>query len=401
MMFNRREFLARSLVGMAALAAPVYSGKKERFPGTTVKNGLLHRKLGKTGVILPVVSMGVMNTRDSALIRKAYEVGIRHFDTAASYGYGRNETMIGDVIRDMGVRDRVVLATKVLVPNLRRGLQPREIQTKCIQAVETSLGNLKTDRIDILYLHDISSVDDVFIEGIPEALTILKKQGKARFVGFSTHQNMAACLNEAARQPLYDVVLTSFNYSLADDSELFRSLKTAAEQGIGLIAMKTQCGQYWYKQQLPDAQQKFFEGRIVNSAVLKWVLRHPFITTAVPGVTTFQHIDEDISAAKNLEFTSEEADFLREKNVQTGMGMCRQCRSCVARCPKGVEIPTLMRAHMYATCYANPEQALQTLQSLPNPKGLYTCMQCSDCQVVCPFSIDAPARIRDLVNASV
>jgi hypothetical protein len=90
---SRREFLASVLGCMAALGAGgknrvQASGDKILPDGTTIKSGILHRELGKSGVILPLVSMGVMNARDPALIRKAYDSGMRHFDTAAAYGGG-------------------------------------------------------------------------------------------------------------------------------------------------------------------------------------------------------------------------------------------------------------------------------------------------------------------------
>jgi len=73
-----------------------------------------------------------------------------------------------------------------------------------------------------------------------EAFTRFKKEGKARFVGFSTHSNQAALLTEAANMQFFDVVLTSYNFTMAGDKALEDAIALAASKGIGLIAMKTQ-----------------------------------------------------------------------------------------------------------------------------------------------------------------
>jgi uncharacterized protein len=404
---NRREFFAKSAAGLASvgLAASVNakasadSGMKGDKPSKGDKSSkpeMATRPLGKTGVTVPIVSMGVMNARDPALIRNAYESGIRHFDTAAAYGDGRNEEMLGSVIRELRARDRVTVATKVMVPQLRMGLPARQAEERLVRMAEDSLKHLKMERVDILYLHDVSAPDDIHQPGIREGFSKLKKDGKIRFAGFSTHQNMAACLDAAVQSRFYEVILTTFNYALAEDRVLTGSMARASEQGIALVAMKTQCGQYWYKNSQPDGMRKFYEGDIVNSAVLKWVLRRPFISTAVPGVTTYQQIQEDVAAGVNLEYAPEESRFLKERNVQAGLGVCRQCGRCLSTCPKGVRIPELMRTHMYAACYANFEAARKSLDSARRGGGLASCAHCVACSASCSHAIPIRDRIGDL-----
>jgi len=80
----------------------------------------IYRALGRTGISLPIVSMGVMNADVPGLIPRSYELGIRHFDTAAFYQQGRNEEMVGRMIKEMGVRDKVIISTKVLRPGWGR-----------------------------------------------------------------------------------------------------------------------------------------------------------------------------------------------------------------------------------------------------------------------------------------
>ena len=74
---------------------------------------VIRRRLGRTGLKLPVVSMGVMNADVPGVLVRAYELGVRHFDTAAVYQGGRSEEMLGNFVKEHGVRDKVVIATKV------------------------------------------------------------------------------------------------------------------------------------------------------------------------------------------------------------------------------------------------------------------------------------------------
>src|SRR5581483_10922288 len=117
--WNRREFIVKPIVwaGAAGLLArtDLLSADSANTAGA-----LVQRTLGKTGITLPVVSMGVMNADIPGILRRAYELGIRHFDTAAVYQQGRNEEMVGSVIKELGVRDRVTISTKQVVRNHRQ-----------------------------------------------------------------------------------------------------------------------------------------------------------------------------------------------------------------------------------------------------------------------------------------
>jgi len=359
------------------------------------KNIIL-RTLGKTGLKIPIVNMGVMNADNPELVRKSYEIGVRLFDTAASYQRGRNEEMVGKVLKDLNARDQAVIVTKVLVPSLRERLGPDKQKTEFVKMAEGSLKRLKADYVDLILLHDVSNIEDVNNPGVREAMQILKEQKKARFVGFSTHNNMAACLDEAAKTDFYDVLLVAFNYALSDDSKLYRSLSNAVSRGIGILAMKTQCSQYWYRDDfVPNTKRRYY-GKIMHTAVLKWVLQHDFIAAAVPGYTTFDQMEEDFSVAYDLTYNPEEKKFLEDSQVKLSLAYCRQCNSCLPTCPKGVNIPALMRTHLYAACYTNFYQARDTFDSIPKEKGIQVCAPCGSCQARCMHRINIAKRIDEL-----
>jgi hypothetical protein len=130
--------------------------------------------------------------------------------------------------------------------------------------------------------------------------------------------------------------------------------------------------------------------------VLKWVLQHPFVTTAIPGVTKFEHIDDDIAVASNLAFTDDERSFLSNNAIKASLEFCQQCGQCVASCPSRVDIPTLMRSHMYAFQYQNLEHARFTLAEVPKGAGLDVCKSCATCRANCSHTVKIARKIEAL-----
>jgi predicted aldo/keto reductase-like oxidoreductase len=401
--FSRREFLSKTFSSMATVG--FFGIPRKKAPSFTQeesvqspKKKIIYRTLGKTGISLPIVSMGVMNTLDSALVKKSYEIGIRLFDTAAEYMRGKNEEMVGNVIKELNARDKVIIGTKIYISLFQRGMRPKEVKEAYLKSAEDSLRRLKTDYVDILYSHCVYDIKWLKNPGILEALQLLKEQKKTRFVGFSTHQNMAECINEAAQMDFYDVICTAFNYTMNEDNLFIEALRNAALKGIGLLAMKTQCGgQYFRLTNIPPEKQQFYKKSILHTAVLKWALKNDFIASAVPGYTNYKQMEEDFSVAYNLGYTDEERKFLEDRNVKAAMkSFCQQCSRCVSSCPNQVDIPSLMRTHMYAFCYPNFYQAWNTLREIPKGKGLDSCISCDSCKAKCLSHVDIASRIAEL-----
>jgi predicted aldo/keto reductase-like oxidoreductase len=129
--YNRREFLSRTVSGIASVGLLGFSEKSVSTLGSqklsqNTHKEIIYRTLGKTGIKLPIVNMGVMNTLDPAVVKRSYEIGVRHFDTAAWYMRGRNEEMIGKVIKDLKVRDKVIIGTKIYIPHEQREMSPEK-----------------------------------------------------------------------------------------------------------------------------------------------------------------------------------------------------------------------------------------------------------------------------------
>jgi len=387
--WNRREFIVKPILW--AGAASVFARSDlllASSAGEPATGAILQRTLGKTGLALPVVSMGVMNADVPGLVRRAYELGIRYFDTAASYQNGRNEEMLGSVVKELGARDKVTIATKQAVRNHR---QSPDAKSHFIEGVEASLKRLQMDHVDVLFYHAVDSVEDARAEGPLEAIQALKKDGKTRFIGISTHKTVEV-LNEVMRVNMFDVALVMLNYTMAHDAEMLSTIEKASKSGIGIIAMKTQAGgtvrpDPKMPKELPPASQ---------TALLKWALNHEFVATAIPGFSTYEHLEQDFSVARNLAYTDDEKKFLGDKTFAAEAEFCHQCGQCSTDCPKQVDIPALMRSHMYAVQYGNGDMARQVVSEVAPGRGLDACAICDSCLASCRNTVQIGRKIEQL-----
>ncbi len=122
--FNRRLFLrtsATGAAGMALLPASKATGTTKNKNGHSIRKDIITRKLGKTGIITPVVSMGCGRVDSPAVIKAALRTGINHFDTAHVYQRGNSEKILGDTLKEFP-RESFTLATKIKTRGLKKSL---------------------------------------------------------------------------------------------------------------------------------------------------------------------------------------------------------------------------------------------------------------------------------------
>ena len=199
---KRRTFLKQGLAGLAAVGALPGAAKAAALgTGATAPAAAtpIVRTLGRTGLRIPVVSMGVMNADNPAVVQAALEAGITFLDTAWGYQRGQNEKMIGQVVAGRA-RDSFMIATKIPGPNRDRSLQGLDgapLEQAFLAKFDESLGRLGLDHVEILYLHNNSAPEHVQNPVIIGALQKVKKAGKARFVGITTHSNEPAVIRAA------------------------------------------------------------------------------------------------------------------------------------------------------------------------------------------------------------
>jgi len=170
--------------------------------------------------------------------------------------------------------------------------------------------------------------------------------------------------NHPGADGTYDPVFLSLNYRNALAAGLSPSSPiTVAAPTTNLAPTAASCG-------IAASGVPGTAGPLNQPAMLKWVLQHPEITTAIPGYTTFDQLNESFTAASGLGYTAEEKAWLADKDVKLAIDFCQQCGTCLATCPRGVDVPTLMRTHMYAANYSNFDQARRTLEEIPEHAGL-------------------------------
>ncbi|MEW6668639.1 MAG: aldo/keto reductase [Thermodesulfobacteriota bacterium] len=393
---TRRQFMAAGAAGAVGLGL---GGLSTPRAGAASPAGaeILYRTLGRTGLRIPVVSFGVMNTDSPDLIRKALDVGIKHLDTAHGYMRGNSETVIGQVLEERKARDKIYLATKMyfdrdkdrknfVTEGGRRGSPATEARFE--EQLALSLKRLRTAHVEILYLHSCESAAMASYEPMMKIFTKAKASGRARFIGITTHVNEPEVIRAAADAGVWDVILTSYNFMQEHKDRVKAAIQYAAAKGVGIVAMKTQGG---VKPNRDDPAQ------VNHAAALKWVLNDKNVCTAIPGITAFDQMELDMGVMKNLALSRGEEQDLRTFAAQAGPLYCQQCGSCVASCIRRVEIPTLMRSYMYAEGYHNLIQAELTLREIAGGRGLTRCAGCDSCTAVCRSGIPIPDRIRSLI----
>ncbi|TPV58547.1 aldo/keto reductase [Aestuariibacter sp. GS-14] len=350
---ERRQFIRNIAIAGTGIAASLASASAvagyQSAPGcSTAVVGNNTRKLGEL-TVSPIglgcmsMSSGSYNPPRSAkdmvpVIRGAVERGVTFFDTAEVYGPFTNEEIVGEALQP--VRNDVVLASKFGFKfengqRAGRDSRPDAIRT----AVEGMLKRLRTDRIDLLYLHRVDP--NVPVEEVAGAVGELIKEGKARYFGLS--EVSPTTLRKAHAE--YPVTAVQSEYSIMERSVENQVLATCEELGIGFVPWGSVCRGFLADKF--DEYSRFSEpSRFVsvpyftpeaiekNMAILNlvrewgaergmspvqfaiaWLLSvKPFIVP-IPGTTKLHHLEEDIGAI-HTRFSDSEMTMFRKQFEQ-------------------------------------------------------------------------------------
>ncbi|NQT25427.1 aldo/keto reductase [candidate division KSB1 bacterium] len=382
MKWQRRQFLKKGSQSLLALSAmPSFKWlaldtadetKKEQDP-------IEYRILGKTGMKITTVSMGAMRTREPSVIHHALDQGINYIDTARRYMDGYNEVVVGQVLKTR--RKDTFVATKILPGKFS--------ESEILDSLEASLKALQTDYVDVIQLHGMSNVEDIQNEEAMSTLAKIKQEGKARFVGFTTHSNQRELLLAAIPLKFYDTILVSYNFK--SPPELGEAIQKAADSGIGIVAMKTQAGGY---------ETKELGNLSPHQAALKWVLQNQGVHTTIPGMVTYAQIDENIQAMGSKMGWHDRKVLHRYGNA-IDHKLCRMCGQCEGACPQGVSVLDVNRVLMYSEGYRDPDLASMTFHELSAKERGLACLSCDHCTVRCPHGLNIQARIQSVQQLMV
>ncbi len=378
---DRRAFIKTAAAGAAGLA---FLGKVGgQTPGAQPLKWLprekfVYRTLGKTGLRLPVVSMGVEHADNPALIRTAMDAGVVHFDTAYIYQQGKNEELLGQLARERS-RDALIISTKVL------GGEKTSYEN-FLWRFNRSLQRLEMEYVDILYLHGAMSRDHALREPILRALRKLKEEGKTRFVGVSAHTRVPDVIHAAVDSQFYDVVMAAYTFKQRYHKKVEEAINRADEAGLGVITMKVFSGVFLNRENTAMVDSK---------AALKWVLRNPNVHSVMVGMYTFDQLATNLSVMADLTLTEEEEGKLKEQGAEVGL-YCQGCEQCLPQCPPGLPIPDLMRAYMYVYGHHQLRSAYDLVTSLKLTDAV--CTDCESCPVACVHGFNVAERIKDVIR---
>jgi aryl-alcohol dehydrogenase-like predicted oxidoreductase len=339
-----------------------------------------YRDLGKTGLKVPDVSFGAISLFEPNVLRYAYECGVTYFDTAESYLRMKGETYVGQGLKE--VRDKVIITTKH-GQNFRQKIE----KDAFIQRVEASLKRLQTDRIDVAMIHN---VDDLSLalnnQELMSAYAQLKKDGKVRFTGFSTH-NAKQTLKQTLGTDFAQVVLVMYNHM--EGKEIEPLVKAVREKGIGTVAMKIFAGgMQGNLKPLVDQRTSY------SQAAIRWVLSNPDFDTCIPTMSSYSHVEEYVGAS-GQPLDRAALQTLAAYRREAGDVYCRvSCRECLSACPNNVAVNDVLRFAMYYEHYGMERQALDYYAELEAERKPLNCAGCpAPCQSACPYGLKVKSRL--------
>jgi len=321
------------------------------FPSQTRYDNMLYRRCGRSGLMLPAVSLGCWHNfgdgddpqEARAMLRRAFDLGITHFDLANNYGPppGSAETNVGQILKEdfASHRDELIVSTKAGYLMWPGPYGEWGSKKSLVASLDQSLKRLGLDYVDIYYSHRPDP--ETPLEETLGALDLVVRQGKALYAGISSYRGAATV--EAARimQALgTPVTIHQPNYSMLDrwvESDL---LDHADRLGIGTIvfcplAQGLLTDKYldgipadsraakptgFLKPEAitPDNVEKVRRlnevakgrGQSLAQMALSWVLRDERVTSALIGASRASQVEENVGALACLQFTGDELDAI-------------------------------------------------------------------------------------------
>lgn len=374
----------------AALTLPAAAGAQA--PGGAQPAAMPKRKLGKTGAEVSILCLGGMfdTVNNQLLLRQALNWGITYWDTAEAYGNGLSEEGFGRFFaRYPDTRKGVFLVSK---------FRPSPAD-KMSEALEKGLKRLSTDYVDAFFAHGISDFGQV--AGLRDWAEQMKKAGKIRFIGFSTHTNMEDCLLAAAKSGWIDTVMFTYNFRLMNAPKMKEAVDACAQAGIGLTSFKTQAG----GQVKPDTDaeytllQKFLDkGFTDKQAKLKAVWENPQIASVCSQMPNLAYLSANVAAARDrTSLSRNDLDALEGFALATRSGYCAGCgRICQGAVGGTVPVNDVMRCLMYYKDYGDRELARDVFAGLPaEARSRLTRMDYSRAEQACPQGLAIAALMRE------
>ena len=395
---DRRTFLQAGALATAS-AATLGAGSAALAQEPAAKVAVLPtRKLGKTGVEITLLEMGTGALREKGtlarLIRQSYAAGVRTFDTANLYGTEPGFKTWFE--QSPEVRKQITLVSKDEVSS------PREMLTK----IDERLAALGTDYLDFYFIHGLGDKEkslDTSIEfakgkELKETAEALKKSGKVKFIGISTHhRDRAAIIQAAAEGGIVDAIMLQYTPWLDKDSPLNKAIDAAHKAGIGLISMKQVAGQFPEKpkinileevmRRVPVLKEK---GLSPYQGLLQAIWTDERISGSCVSVKTTEQLRENSDAARRYEpLKTAEILQLRDAALAFGPTMCADCDGrCSEAAGTKAELGNLTRFLTYHEHHGIRTEARRQYAAMDPAARDWTGADLEAARAACPNKLD-------------
>jgi predicted aldo/keto reductase-like oxidoreductase len=389
--WSRRDFLkATGAAGLGAIMAPA-----DQLAEAGQPNLVPTRSFGKTGVKVPILSLGGMFNiaSNQMMMKQAMRWGVAYWDTADCYHRG-SEKGIGKYFSKYPQdRNKVFLVSK-------SDARDPEGMTRLL---DRSLKNMKTDYIDLYFVHGIYSIDELD-ESTKTWAEKAKAAGKINLFGFSTHSNMEACMLEAAKLGWIDGIMMTYNYRLMHTDRMRRAVDACVKAGIGLTAMKTQGGgsvKTDTNTELQLAGRFLQKGFTDAQAKLMAVWQNQNIASICSQMPNMTILMSNVAAALNkTALSARDTELLQRYALETHSDYCTGCASiCESAVAKEIPIGDVMRYLMYCRDYGERDRAIAQYKSIPEKirKRMADC-DYSSAEQRCPQNMAIGKLMREAIK---
>ena len=359
--------------------------------------------LGLGCMRLPVVNgedNRIDQNRLNEMVDEALSLGINYFDTAYLYHGGSSEPAVGEALR-RHPRESYFLATKF--PSFK----PEFFETK-EEIFEEQLRRCGVDYFDFYLCHNVAekNVDDFLSEehGLIPYLLEQKRLGRIRHLGFSTHGSldmMRRFLRETEGQMEFcQIQLNWLDWSYQNAWEKVDILN---EFGLPIWVMEPVRGGRLAK--LSDAHSAALASLRPDESIPGWCFRFlqsvPGVTMVLSGMSNMEQLQENariwsdtrpLSAEENAALLAIGAEM--EQSMEAP---CTACRYCVEGCPKGLDIPALLKLYN-ENCLSGERVSDGARNEIPAFRGPQDCIACRHCEAVCPQQIRIAGVMADFAK---
>jgi predicted aldo/keto reductase-like oxidoreductase len=294
------------------------------------------------------------------VLRQAFKWGVTYWDTANTYMGGRSERGFGKYLQKYPQdRQRIFLVTKTHAWTLK-GMS---------HDLDLSLERMKTDYIDLYFLHSVRRIGQLDDE-IKAWAEKKKAEGKIRLFGFSTHSNMEECMLGASKLGWIDGIMMRYNYRRMHTDDMRRAVDACVKAGIGLTAMKTQGGgqvKTNSETELELAGSFLEKGYTDAQAKLKAVWENTKIASICSEMPNMTILMANVAAAMDkTKLSVRENALMQQYARETRSAFCAGCADiCESAVAANIPIGDVMRYLMYARSYNNLHRACTRFRKIP------------------------------------